>query len=163
MRFQKFYNEASKVLKVTDQDYPVQLEKRAKEIFDVVDGIDLAEYVLSDGTCIMVNNDHRIISRVFKYEVPKGYYNDPGSGSGYMVAFMGETGAIRARTVDQGKFLIISLVNPITYDQKYEVEKTGAFKVRVDWLSKNYETLDSEEFETEYQMEELIDFLRNRP
>lgn len=157
MKFLTFYTEASKL-----QDYPPQLIKRAMEIFDVVDDVNLAEYILYDGTCLMVNNDHRIISSVFKQGIPKGYYSK--SNSGYMLAFMGETDSIRVRTTQFGSFFHISLINPISYNQWNKIEKVSAKNIGVDWLSKEYDTLSSREFENnEFDMENLFEYLRNRP
>lgn len=139
------------------------MEERARNTFDTTEDIDASNYVLTDGTGINLGEgDHRDIVAVFRKGIPPGYYNDAGSSSGYMLAFMGETGAMRTRTSSDGE-LHISLIRPITTEQARAIETTRATRITVDWLGKDYSTRASASFNPEYEMEDMIEAMRSEP
>ena len=149
----------SEIEESSDNDFPGSLERRALEQFDVVDRVDDAEYILSDGTCLAVNDDHRIINSVFVGDVPEGYYNSSGSGSGYMLAFMGETGAVRTRKSSENR-LGISYVQMPTARQIDKILNTNARKLFIDQLSPMYDLVASMGFSLPDEKYEAEAFMR---
>ena len=134
------------------------LEMRARKAYPQTDSVDSSEYLFTDGTGISIGDDHRIINEMFRGKVPRGYYDKPGSGSGFMLAFMGETGAMRVR-MSSDRTLNVSFIVPPSGMQVRAVAKTSAREVYVDRYGKHYENLATGKFVMPDEVEELKEFL----
>jgi len=137
----------------------MECEKRALANFPTTEHIDAgAGYVLTDGTMLHIGaDDHRIINVVFD-RLPDGYKVDAGSSSYHMLAFMDIARALRVRRTTSGLF--VDLIHPATRQQVLSVLETSAREVHVTWLTKDYETLRSEEFHLPESGEWLAEHLR---
>lgn len=134
-----------------------QLESRARAEYHQTDSVDSSEYLFTDGTGIAIDNDHRIISSVFTQGIPKGYLQNKGSSSGYMLAFMGETGACRVRR--SSDCLAVSFVTPPTRAQIRAILKTSGHEVYIDQFGPNYDRIRSGKFWMPDEAGELESFL----
>ena len=110
-----------------------------------------------DGISFSNGDDHRYIAEIFQNGIPEGYYNKPGNYSGFMLAFMGETDALRVRQTSTA--LAISLINPATYEQVNKVLETSSKEVYVDKVGKDYSRIDSKIFNLPEDKERLKAFL----
>lgn len=141
---------------------PASLDDKAKRHFQEACSVDDAHYLLRDGTGIDIgHDDHRIVSVLFNGKVPKGYYNSPGSGVGYMLAFMGQAGAVRTR-MSPDRTLSVSFINPPTSSQIRAIMRTSADKVYADRFGKHYENIDHGVFDMPWQESALRGFLEGR-
>ena len=137
----------------------LEIEQRALKELSTTNHIDAgAGFVLTDGTMLYFgSDDHRLIS-VALDELPEGSWEDPGSGSPKMIAFMDLAQALRVRKLSN--LLAISLIHPATHAQIARVLETSAKRVAVDRLDKYYSTLVHEEYHLPEERFLLEQFLR---